>query len=117
MSDVLEALVQQGWKGPVDNGTSFGSRYVWADRPMFVKRPLCDCNDRPASLTVTCYESGFWKAITSYEVSLRFEKRGHWYDLKAYSLRTLDEIESVIPSIIEAGRAIAQDEPSDHQNT
>jgi hypothetical protein len=107
VSDVLAALVEKGWQGPHDDNCSPGSRYVWASRQMFPDRPICDCNDRQASLTVTHHS--FHAAghhHQSYEVALRFEKHRRWYDLKAYSLNSLEDVEEAIPRIIAAGRAV-----------
>ena len=107
MSGVLAALVKKGWQGPENDGGSPGSRYVWASRQMFPERPICDCNERQAGLTVTHHS--FYAGEhhhESYEVALRFEKHQRWYDLKAYSLRSLEDVELAIPHIIAAGRAV-----------
>lgn len=96
----------------MDDIGTHGSKYVWAPREMFPERPICDCNERSASLSVTHH----WfeldgRGHESCTVSLRFEKNKQWYDLQAYSLRSLEEVEAAIPRIIRAGRAVAQ-EPS-----
>lgn len=106
--DVFEALIAKGWQGPHDNNCAPGSRYVWASRQMFPDRPICDCNERQASLTVTHHSfhvGGYHHQ--SYEVEMRFEKHKRWYDLKAYSLWSLEEVEAAIPHIIRAGQAVA----------
>jgi hypothetical protein len=75
---------------------------------MFPLRPICDCNDRLASLCVTHHSFTLnGHAHDSYAVEMRFEKNDCWYDLKAYNLKDLADIDAAIDPIIAAGNAIA----------
>lgn len=105
IDSIHQALIERGWCGPEGDT---GQKYVWASREMFPNRPTCDCNERKALLVVThhCFDVPGAKHV-SYTVEMRFEKQGRWYDLKAYNLMTLAEIDESIEPIIAAGNAVA----------
>lgn len=105
---VLEVLVQRGWQGPSSERDTSDQHYVWAARSMFPHRPICDCNDRQASLCVAHhYFTLNGHTHDSYTVEMRFEKNDRWYDLKAYSLKDLADVDAAIEPIIAAGNALA----------
>jgi hypothetical protein len=107
MSSVLKTLIERGWRGPEDEIGQPCSRYVWADRNLFPDRVECDCNDKPASLTVTHHAFAINGTMhESYDVEMRFEKRGHWYRLEAYNLRDLVDVDATIGDVLAAARAV-----------
>jgi hypothetical protein len=107
MTDVLKALVERGWTGPVPDHLN-DTLYVYASQSQLTHRPMCDCNDKLASLCVIQYDmKPPGPQYKSYEVALRFEKNGLWYDLKAYSLRTLEDVDKAIDPVIAAGMAVS----------
>lgn len=107
MSSVLKTLIERGWQGPMEDALSPGSSYVWAGRNLFPDRVECDCNDKPASLTVTYHYHQIQGVVhESYAVEMRFEKRGHWYRLEAYSLHDLVDVDATIGDVLAAAQAV-----------
>lgn len=109
---MLDALKKQlpelGWRIlPPDNWKDHGTD--WTAVRETKDLPECRCNERSPQLFLKPWSIDMHgETHESVEVSIRAEGTdGIWFDLKAYSLRSLEEIEAACPQLIAAWVAAA----------
>lgn len=105
MPEVIKLLLADGWSQErnVNNLNQYAHSEVYT-RKYSDDLPECACNQRTPAISVTAY---VYSTGDSYEVSLRAESADKWYDLKAYSLRSMEEVSAAIANIKKAWKAVA----------